>query len=468
MSDVCGARPASRRVPVCLDSFHAELLCPCRRVYISLMATHLWNLRPVLLHNEPDFGALLGKVLSPAQPLQSEEFLRGRESQLTAIKQALYQSGRHVLIHGFRGVGKSSLAQTAAFSLTAGADPIVLGCDGKSTFASVMRDMFDEAVNKNPTIEKQVREKAVGFSRFGINVGGRVTTHESSVTEPSSVNEAVRLVQFLCAAYSDKPVVVIDEFDQIKSKDEQEYFTNFIKQVSDKHVPARFIFCGIGESVDAIMAAHGSADRYFHTVGLGQLPWEARFEIVSVAADALGIDIDENTIMRIARISDGFPHYVHFVTEKLFWRVYQAQNEGRVTGALFEAAMSDAASSMEMRLRGPYESATQKYNNDYEEVLWAAADGHELKRRSTDIFDSYLRIMGGRTEEALDRDRFNQRINSLKQASHGGILTGTRQGWYEFTEKMVRGYVRLKAEQANVVLEVDHPAMRRRLGTLAE
>jgi hypothetical protein len=46
----------------------------------------------------------------------------------------------------------------------------------------------------------------------------------------------------------------------------------------------------------------------------------------------------------------------------------------------------------------------------------------------------------------------------LKQPSHGCILTATRQGWYEFTEKMIRGYVRLKAEQANIILEVDHPA----------
>jgi hypothetical protein len=76
------------------------------------------------------------------------------------------------------------------------------------------------------------------------------------------------------------------------------------------------------------MAAHESADRYFHTVSLGQLPWEARYEIVTSAADALGIAIDPDTVVRIARISDGFPHYVHFISEKLFWRVFIAQNGG--------------------------------------------------------------------------------------------------------------------------------------------
>lgn len=218
-------------------------------------------------------------------------------------------------------------------------------------------------------------------------------------------------------------------------------------------------------SIDAIMAAHESADRYFHTVALQRLPWEARFEIVTVAADALGIEIDDDTIIRIARISDGFPHYVHFISEKLFWRVYRADNGGRVTHELFQRAMADASSAMEMKLRGPYELATQKYNNDYETVLWATADGHELRRRSTDIFDSYERIMLGRSEGALNRAQFNQRMNSLKQPSHGSILTATRQGWYEFSEKVIRGYVRLRAEQAAVVLETDHPAAPRRVNS---
>jgi hypothetical protein len=71
--------------------------------------------------------------------------------------------------------------------------------------------------------------------------------------------------------------------------------------------------------------------------------------------------------------------------------------------------------------------------------------------------------MAARGKEPLDRNRFNQRINSLKQASHAHILTGTRQGWYEFTEKMIRGYVRLRAELANVILEVDHPGQRKRV-----
>lgn len=180
-------------------------------------------------------------------------------------------------------------------------------------------------------------------------------------------------------------------------------------------------------------------------------------EIVTGAADALGIGIDKDTVYRIASISDGFPYYVHFITEKLFWRVFEAQNGGVVETRLFEVAMDDAASAMDMKLRGPYQKATEKYGDTYSEVLFAVADGHELRRRSTDIFQSYSAIMkaAGKTP---DRVKFNQRMGRLKTPTHASILTGNRQGWYEFTEKMIRGYVRLKAEQAGVSLKPDHPA----------
>jgi len=107
------------------------------------MIQEMIGLRPVITQPEPDFGKLLDMVLSPSRPLQSQEFLRGRAEQLDGIRKALYAGGRHVLIHGFRGVGKSSLAQTAAFSLSSKSDPILLGCDQSNGFNSIIRDLME-------------------------------------------------------------------------------------------------------------------------------------------------------------------------------------------------------------------------------------------------------------------------------------------------------------------------------------
>lgn len=413
--------------------------------------------------SEEEFGHLLASVLSPSRPLQSEEFLRGRGEQLSSIKRALYQPGRHALIHGLRGVGKSSLAQTAAYSISRGTEPIIIACEASSTFKRIVRDVFKEAEGKDPRLVEEVKRKSGGITLPWLKAEGSSEVRRAAEPDPQSLNDAVRLLSCIPRDQSTVSVVVIDEFDLIDDRGEQVQFTNFLKQISDRSINIKFIVCGIGESPARFMEAHGSADRYFHTVGLDRLAWEARFEIVRHAAEALDISVDEDTVIRIARISDGFPYYVHFISEKLFWRLYSVDPPPASTNQLFEAAMRDASNDMDMKLRGPYETATRKYRDDYESILWAAADGHELIRRSTDIFGSYVRIMGQRQENPLDRTKFNQRMNNLKQDNHARILSGTRQGWYEFTEKMVRGYVRLRAEQRGVELEVDHPAVQRRL-----
>lgn len=84
--------------------------------------------------------------------------------------------------------------------------------------------------------------------------------------------------------------------------------------------------------------------------------------------------------------------------------------------------------------------------------------------RSTDIFGSNLRITAALGIDALDRNKFNTRMNSLKKPSAGAILSANRTGWYEFTEKVIGGSVRLRAEQAHVQSEVDHPTAKRKLG----
>ena len=108
--------------------------------------------RPVVDFNERQFGEALNIVLSPSRPLQTEEFLRGRSEQLIGIERAMYASGRHVLIHGLRGVGKSSLAQTAAHKIARGGDPIIVSCDKTSTFQTIIRELLDEAIWTCPGI----------------------------------------------------------------------------------------------------------------------------------------------------------------------------------------------------------------------------------------------------------------------------------------------------------------------------
>ncbi|HLI12816.1 MAG TPA: ATP-binding protein [Alphaproteobacteria bacterium] len=416
------------------------------------------------------FEEVLKQRLSPTTPIRSAEFLRGRDKKLEDIRRSLVQPGRHVFIYGERGVGKTSLAQTVAFEHhPASRAPILLGCDPGSSFYSIAKNLCDRLEGLGPGEHKKTRRRT---AMLGIPSVAGVEDHEATehghATELRSINDAVAAVALAVKGYKLAPVVVIDEFERIKSASERMLFADFIKQIGDQMVPLKLIFCGVGSVLGELLDAHHSCYRYLTTVPLERLGYEPRLEIIDGAAGSLGIEVENTTRYRIATISDGFPHYVHLITEKLLWQVFEYQHPLKKTAAAdFVAAIKEAANDVEAHLKAIYETATLKYRNDYEEVLWAVADYHELKRRSSDIFESYLRIMKKRGTTPLSREKFNGRMNQLKKPAHASVLKGNRQGWYEFSENVLRGYVRLRAEEQGISLGIDHPMLPRAVAASA-
>jgi hypothetical protein len=406
------------------------------------------------------FEQTLQRVLTPTTPIRSVEFLRGRDKLLEDIRRALVQPGRHVFIHGDRGVGKTSLAQTAALEhQSADGPPIFLGCDNASTFYKVARNLAQKLAPNDPTVSKTTRSGRVGAGWHGIiSADVQQTVERGTIPEFRSIDDVISVVGFLGNKHSVRPVVVIDEFERVVDAAERMLFADFIKQVGDQSVPIKLIFCGIGSALSDLLDSHHSCYRYLTAVPLERLGLHPRLEIIATAAQALGIRVEDTSLYRIAMISDGFPHYVHLLTEKLLWQVFEDPTAVQQTKPHhYSAAVITAVVDIEPHLKAQYEKASLKYKSDYETVLWAVADDHQLKRRSADIYTSYVRIMRSLSEEPLPRETFNQRINALKRPTHGSILKANRQGWYEFSEAVVRGYVRLRAEHRGLQLGNEHP-----------
>jgi len=110
----------------------------------------------------------------------------------------------------------------------------------------------------------------------------------------------------------------------------------------------------------------------------------------------------------------------------------------------------------EAALKAQYEKATQKYRNtqEFEEALWALADSTADRRQIAEVYDSsYKWIVGKRPErDLLPREKLNQRYLSLRKETHGRIVVGHGAGWFSFREAIMRGYVRLKAEDNGIDL----------------
>jgi MoxR-like ATPase len=89
-----------------------------------------------------EFESTLSKSLSASQPVSHHELLMVRTDMLQKIDRAFASPGRHIFIHGDRGIGKTSLARAAATFHQDSALPLLtVQCEPDASGYSIMRDI---------------------------------------------------------------------------------------------------------------------------------------------------------------------------------------------------------------------------------------------------------------------------------------------------------------------------------------
>jgi hypothetical protein len=405
------------------------------------------------------FVKILHTHLRATSPIQSQEHLFGRNKQMQLVEQALCAPGRSIFIYGDRGVGKTSLAQTVAYSQQGSKhEPVMIACAPHSTFAGLMADSITALQERKKNGSTTIHNLKLGWKGVGLDISR--TRHEEG--QPAGItwdlNSIVAaLTQVAAERNNEDTVVVIDEFDRISSDVERGHFADFIKQIGDQRIPIKFVFCGVSESMQKLLGAHGSCYRYLEGIDLRGLGYDARFEIIDAAAKALGVVVNDSPRYRIAAISDGFPYYVHRMCEQLFWQMFNDEVLcATPTIEHYRLAVAESVMGIEQQLKITYDQAVMKNVPGYEQVLWAIADHADLTRNTESIYESYAHLFGNiADEDVMDRQTVVSRLNTLTKASSGRILVNAKRGWYQFRENIMRGYVRLRAEEQGFSLALD-------------
>jgi uncharacterized protein len=405
------------------------------------------------------FLELRNQYLTSARPIQTPEHLKGRDRALSRVVDALRSPGRHAFIYGFRGVGKTSLAHTAAYQIqnSAGA-PVLCACDYSSTFNSVSRDIVRQALRINPLERKSALKLNLGGNLAqmgGVNAGFERNSQQPSI-EINNVSDALEYLRATLLQIGCSLVVVIDEFDQVTNKEEHKKFASLIKQVSDQSMDIKFIFCGIAETVERLFSEHQSVFRQMHSEKVDQLIIQARIDIIEDAADALEITIENGRKYRISQISDGFPSFIHLITEKIFTAAFD-NGRSAVSASDYEDGLEAAISSVELTLKKSYEDALHKNTRKYEHVIWSVASDQLLDLNVDNVWKHYMEICGRIRENPVSRSNLNTKLNQLCEPAYGSILFKPRRSNYTFSEKMMRAYARLRAERLGCPLGVENP-----------
>ena len=414
--------------------------------------------------SEDQFGARLAGVLSPSRPIRTPEHLRGRERDLVTIKRALYATGRHIFIYGDRGVGKSSLAATAAYQYqSSDAEPIFIAGSLDETFNSLIANLVSQAIGR-PRTESRKARRSAGFSWHGLRLATDMEISPLAIDQQiKSIGDAAELLKHVAEVHSEKPVVVVDEFDAIPDAQDRNKFAALLKQLGDQSVNIKFIFTGVGASAEELIGAHASAFRQLETLELLRLGWEGRRQIVEYAAGAFNLSVDSNVNWRIAIVSDGFPYYVHLIAEKMLWEAYVSREADGLGWDHYHDGLRAAIESINVELRRPYDKAVSHRAPEFEDAVWSTADGEDLFRSLSDLYGSYSVIAQKRAgRRVLERKDYAEILRKLKNASYGHILDPLegRHGWYTYHEKMLRGYVRMQAEVNGVELTGEKAAPR--------
>jgi len=411
--------------------------------------------------SEEEFGKAIHQHVRPSSPIDTIELLKGREKELEEIRRALFATGRHIFIFGDRGIGKSSLAQTAAYQYQSADNAIIqVGCTKISTFLGIMESIAKKLAESLETVEWQTKA-SLNLKIVSIECG---RTEKTKFNAPSvtCMDDALNVIFDITEVHSNKPVIVVDEFDAI-AREERFLFAEFLKKMGDSGIYVPMIFSGIATSLDDLLGGHLSSIRQLKPIELKPISWDSRWDILVEALEAFDITFDEEIKYRVAGISDGFPYYVHLITEHLLWAVYDDPNTSHeASHDHYLIALEGAVKSVQEQIRKPYDTATLRHSQDFHHVIWAAADSTDLHRNIDLMYSSYERVIRDLNKindtqriVPIDRKRFAQRLSTLTKESHGAVLrkmNENRNGWYQFSENMLRGYVRLLAEVHGVQL----------------
>ena len=401
------------------------------------------------------FGARLNEVVSISRPVISIENLIGREDYLDRINKALYASGRNIFIYGERGVGKTSLAATAAnIWKNSKSKYIDISCAPDSTVISIVANIASQAVNTNWTSNKKITKQAsIGLKWLSFSHKNEISPTDFS-EKIKSLSDALEVLKEVAKIHSDRPMVVVDEVDRVENKKEIELLSDLIKQIGDKRVELKFIFTGVGSTLEEILGAHGSAIRQLETIYLPRLSWDARWNIAIHALGIFEIEIPRDIYIRLAAVSDGFPYYVHLIVQKLLWLLFEKDElVTDVTWDDYYEALDIAIQGIEAELSRPYELAVNQRDPSYEQILWSTCVDEWQGAYISSMYDQYRNIIEQMdNKETLSYEKFSPRLRNLLKPEYGQILVKneSKKGYYHYKEKMLRGFIRMQAEANRV------------------
>lgn len=377
--------------------------------------------------------AEITEAFSPGAPVQERDLFSGRASQIAALEDAVNQRGRHAIVYGERGVGKTSLANVL---------PLVMQRPNK--------ELIYVRVNADPSDTFVSLWKKV-FKRMTYIVAGLDGTVTKKISEDFAAELSPDDVQLVLSEFTNNhiPIIVLDEFDRIKDKATTQLVADTIKALSDYSVNATIVVVGVAEDVSTLIHGHESITRSLIQIKMPRMSTEELKQLVLTRYSRCGIATDADAVWKIVFLSRGLPYYSHLLA--MHAARYAIDNRKLVVEhADVDQALDGAITELDQSIKEKYVMAVRSQRSEdtlYAPVLLACAFAvtDELGRfQQTAIAAPLNRIMPGKNYQA---STYALHMNAFTEQERGCVLQrfGTARNYrYRFADPMMQPYVILK------------------------
>jgi hypothetical protein len=383
-----------------------------------------------------DWDALFNEIteaFTPGAPIRLLDMLAGRKEQIYKLVDVVHQQGKHGIIFGERGVGKTSLANTFALGLNSKTKKLLLikiNADPNDSYASLWKKIF--------------KRLSYTCDQNGVTVIRHISDDYAGDITPDDVQ-----IELSVFSQNSIPIIIIDEFDRVENSTVNLLMADTIKALADYAVNCTLLIIGVAEDISKLISSHESVSRQLVQI---KMPRMHRDELVKIITDRLipmQMTIDEDVLWGIPFLSSGLPYFTHLLGMHC-GRAAIKDCRMRIEKKDFNIGMSNALKEVDQTLTERYNAAIiskRPKETLFESVLLACAlaEPDELGRFQQKSIESPLALITKGKNYKSTTYAFH--MNEFCGEKRGQILeicSEESNPRYRFKDPMMQPYVILK------------------------
>lgn len=379
-----------------------------------------------------------GQLFTPSSPLTVAELFAGRSAQIDLLAEVVAERGRHAILYGEPGVGKTSTAMILQHFIPVGPQTVhfyrhpVVSSD---TYSSIWKEVF-----KGMT--------------FNSEENGIVRSHSIADLYPGEITQNDVIRELSTFKESVIPIIVIDEYQQFRDDIGAGYLSETIKAVSDASCHATIIVVGVGDNVDELVRGHNSITRCSEEVLMPRMHNDELHDLLWARTTQLGMKLDGDAKWKIITLSKGLPAIAH------------ALGKSAVISAITRKSMTIIESDVDKAITATVASSKQTLKSVYEDATNSNQERAKLRHLVTacalaktdasgwfapkDVVEPFTNIIGAHRRV----DHFNSNLKEFATPKRGNILQmkgEERAHRFRFSEVAMQPYVLMKGIEAGLI-----------------